>query len=162
MRSLAGKASADKRKQNQQVLTSVDTSQQSSTNPTVSVSGIVSVNEEYLYIIFEEFRKAYQGTKRGQSEELKNLKKHKDWKEVIPELLPNYQKQQQALTEKRNKNEFVPPPKNLKTYINQRCWTEVIGSDEPEIKRKPVNKIDLSKLSYAELHTLDPKDQFNL
>lgn len=48
-RSAAGRASADKRKQNQQVLTSVDKSQQAATNSTVNdtvnVNGNVTVND---------------------------------------------------------------------------------------------------------------------
>lgn len=48
-RSEAGKLSAVKRaEQKQQVLTSVDTSQQPSTNPTVNVTGIVTVNDNVI------------------------------------------------------------------------------------------------------------------
>lgn len=44
-RSLAGQASAKKRKQNQQVLTSVENDQQTPTNSTVTVNGNVKVKE---------------------------------------------------------------------------------------------------------------------
>jgi len=44
-RSEAGKASAEKRQQNQQVLTSVESVEQTSTNPTVIVNDIVNVTD---------------------------------------------------------------------------------------------------------------------
>lgn len=78
--------------------------------------------------LFEAFRKAYRGTKRGLDTEFSNFKKkHKDWKQVAPLLLPAYEKQLEQLDQKKAIGAFVPQPKNLQTYINQRCWEEEIS-----------------------------------
>jgi hypothetical protein len=76
---------------------------------------------------FEEFRQAYPGVKRGLETEFKDLKKHKDWKQIIP-LLQNALRQQYHAREKNRENgHFVPEWKHLKTYINQRGWEEEIS-----------------------------------
>lgn len=81
---------------------------------------------------FEKFRKAYKGTKRGLGTEFDNFrKKHKDWREVLPHLLDDYLRQEQAREANRLAGAFVPQPKNLSTYINQRCWEEEIIVQSP-------------------------------
>lgn len=76
-------------------------------------------------ITFERFRKAYKGTKRGLKTEFDNFKKKtKDWREVLPTLLPAYERQQAIKQEAVSKGCFVPQEKNLQTYLNQRCWEE--------------------------------------
>jgi len=59
-RSEAGKASAEKRKQKQQMLTSVESVEQSSTNPTVNVNDNVNVNvnvnDNVINNIYREFK----------------------------------------------------------------------------------------------------------
>lgn len=73
--------------------------------------------------MFDKFRKAYKGTKRGLQTEFTNFKKkHKDWREVLPILLPSYQAQQTKREQALRQGCFVPQEKNLSTYINQRCW----------------------------------------
>lgn len=79
-----------------------------------------------LILIFDEFRKAYPGVKRGLDTELKTLKKHKDWKTVIPQLESLLKSQHYAREENRKKGNFVPEWKHLQTYINQRGWEEQI------------------------------------
>lgn len=77
---------------------------------------------------FDVFRKVYPGTKRGLTTEFENFRrKHKDWREVIPLLLPaaNAYAEQTRGTPK----EFI---KHLQTWINNRCW-------ETEYQQ-PVNK----------------------
>lgn len=73
---------------------------------------------------FEIFRKEYRGSKRGLDEEFKCLQKHKDWMSVCEIILQNYKHQLSLRELKRAKGEFIPPYKNLKTYLNNRCWTE--------------------------------------
>lgn len=76
--------------------------------------------------IFEDFRKVYLGTKRGCKVEFENFKKkHKDWKEVLPNLKPAYERQVEA---KKSQRGSIDPryEKHLQTYINQRCWEEEI------------------------------------
>lgn len=77
--------------------------------------------------IFDEFRKAYPGKKRGLDTEFMNFKKkHKDWQSVITILLPAalaYAEQT-----KNTPKEYI---KHLQTWINQRCWeTEYDTSDD--------------------------------
>jgi hypothetical protein len=79
--------------------------------------------------LFESFRKLYPGTKRGNDTELNTFKKHKDWLKILPTLLGAVQAQISKREEDRKAGKFVPEWKNLKTWINQRCWEEVIQSE---------------------------------
>ena len=77
--------------------------------------------------MFDEFRRVYRGTKRGLRTEFDNFrKKHKDWREVLEHILGDYMHQIQILDANREAGAFVPHPKNLQTYINQRCWEDEI------------------------------------
>jgi uncharacterized protein YdaU (DUF1376 family) len=108
----------------------------------------VKANYEYEYedeidnnidyfIVFDNFRKLYPGTKRGNETELENLKrKHKDWKKIIPILLGSLEYQINKKEDKILKGEFVPEWKNLQTWINQRCWEEEIKFNENGNQRK--------------------------
>ena len=74
-------------------------------------------------IVFDEFRKKYPGTKRGNSTEYENFcKKHRDHSTVLPLLLPALINQSAWRLEMSGKGKFVPEWKNLQTWINQRCW----------------------------------------
>jgi hypothetical protein len=74
---------------------------------------------------FNVFRKLYPGTKRGNETEFENfIKKHKDWKEVIPILYSKLKQQIEFRNKKESVNQFVPDWKHLQTWINQRCWEE--------------------------------------
>jgi hypothetical protein len=77
--------------------------------------------------IFENFRLAYPGVKRGFATEFKDFKKHKDWREVLPQLEQALKQQYYAREENRKNGTFVPEWKHLKTYINQRGWEEEIN-----------------------------------
>lgn len=102
----------------------------------VSVSVSVTVSEE----IFNNFRLLYPGTKLGNKTEFDNLrKKHKDWNEVVPLLLPALNNQITARMKKTESKLFVPEWKNLSTWINKRCWEEEIESVKPKPKIKPFN-----------------------
>lgn len=84
---------------------------------------------------FEEFRLLYTGVKPGEEEALKILKKHKDWKQVIPLLRPAFEKEELWRKDGISKGEFRPPPKHLQTWLNQRCWQQEFGhivEKEPE------------------------------
>jgi hypothetical protein len=80
---------------------------------------------------FEEFRKAYPGTKRGLRREFIDFKKKlpKNYKEIIPLLFPAIQKQISIRKLKLENKEFVPEWKHLKTWLNQECWEEEISID---------------------------------
>lgn len=80
---------------------------------------------------FDIFRKSYPGTKKGLETEFQNFtKKHKDWKEVVFDLkaILDCQKNQRDTLAKSE--QFVPPWKNLQTWINQRCWEEEMPVSE--------------------------------
>jgi|SRR5690606_1135846 uncharacterized protein YdaU (DUF1376 family) len=87
---------------------------------------------------FEKFRKVYPGTKRGLDTEFKILQKHKDWREIIPILLPSLERQHEVRQFKKDRGEFVPNWKNLQTYLNQRSWEEnkevFIEADSNQLK----------------------------
>jgi len=81
---------------------------------------------------FEIFRKSYPGSKRGLNTEYSNFqKKHKDWKEIISILSEKLNYQLQSRKMKRNAGGFIPEWKNLQTWINQRCWEEIISIETP-------------------------------
>ena len=94
-------------------------------------------------MVFEEFRKSYPGTKRGLEIEYENFrKKNKNWKEILPQLLPSLQNQHFARLEKAKKGGFVPEWKNMATWINQKCWEEEIvvnniGNETIRTNNKP-------------------------
>lgn len=89
-------------------------------------------NDELL--IFDTFRKKYQGTKLGNETEFKNFKKHSDWKIVLPNLITALNSQISNRDKKKQNNQFVPEWKNLKTWINQRCWEEDLEPIKQENK----------------------------
>lgn len=72
---------------------------------------------------FDTFRKAYPGTKRGLKTEFGNFKKkHKDFREVTPKLMPALEALKEWRTKAKEKGVFVPGYANLQTWINQRRW----------------------------------------
>lgn len=77
---------------------------------------------DILELEFEKFRKLYKGTKRGHDTELKVLKKHKDWREVIPQLVPLYEGQLLWREKAKKAGIFVPEHAHLQTWLNQRRW----------------------------------------
>ncbi len=129
----AGKRSAEQRKATkiqrdlttvERKATSVDSRVRNST-VNVSVNDNVNVNEKYK-TMFEGFRKLYPGTKRGLDTEYENMqKKHKDYKDIIPDLEKIIMNQIRFKNEQKAKGEFVPQWKNLQTWINKRSWEEV-------------------------------------
>ena len=102
-------------------------------------------NEE---LVFDRFRKAYRGTKRGLETEFTNFKKkHKDWKQVLPNLLVMYERQCSLKDEARQRGCFVAQEKNLQTYINQRCWEEEPQFSDPQRQQK---ETVLDKMKFAD------------
>lgn len=80
--------------------------------------------------MFEEFRKKYPGNKRGLKTELGLLvKKHKDWRDIIPLLNKAIDVENRKRKEAKDSDSFYPNPKNLQTYINNRAWEAF--ADEP-------------------------------
>jgi len=95
-------------------------------------------NLNILKAEFEIFRVNYPGTKKGLDTEFANFqKKHKDWKDIVPQLDGYLSKQIESRAINKANGVFVPQWKNLQTYINQRAWEEVI----------PVSKVGISLTS---------------
>lgn len=81
--------------------------------------------------IFEEFRRAYQGKKRGHDTEFYFfIAQNKDWREVLPKLSLAVTRENVLREQARSLNKFFPEPKNLQTYLNgkNRAW-EVFVDD---------------------------------
>lgn len=86
-------------------------------------------NEEHQ--MFEEFRKAYQGKKRGHDTEFDFfIKQNKDWREVLPMLGYAIEKENALREQSRAMRKFFPEQKNMQTYLNgkNRSW-EVYTED---------------------------------
>lgn len=93
--------------------------------------------KDELFCQFETFAKEYKNlcgkhTVSG----IKTLfndfvKRHKDWKTVIPMLMPALHLEDQARKNAAARKEFYPMPKNLSTYLGKQraweVWTEDIG-----------------------------------
>jgi len=88
-------------------------------------------SENEYEIEFEIFRKNYPGTKRGLDTEFKTFQKHKDWKQVLPELDERLSRQIEVRAINKQNGVFVPEWKNLQTYLNQRAWEEEMMIIEP-------------------------------
>ena len=75
--------------------------------------------------MFEAFRKAYKGTKRGFKVEFDNFKKkhQSDWKEIVPKLMPALENMEAWRKEQQQAGQFVPPYAMLQTWLNQQRWT---------------------------------------
>jgi hypothetical protein len=103
---------------------------------------------------FNIFRKEYLGTKKGNNSEFDNfIKKHKDWRDVLPLLLPRLQYQIEAREVRNEKKLFVPAWKNLQTWINQRCWEEEIAVNN-NTKYETINRNNKGGAEPGELASL--------
>ena len=72
---------------------------------------------------FDQFRKAYKGTKRGLQVEFDNLQcKYKNWREIIPLLMPALEREMVWREKMQAAGQFVPQWAHLQTYINQQRW----------------------------------------
>lgn len=92
------------------------------TLPSSTSSSTSSSNKEYMSI-FDQARKLFRGTKRGNQTEFNNFtKKHKDWEEKLPLLKPAIENQ---ILWREQDNRYW---KNFQTWINQSCWEEERGA----------------------------------
>ncbi len=99
---------------------------------------------------FDKARKLWPGVKRGCNTELSYLKsKHRDWAKVIPLMYSAIEQQIIRHDQKANayRPEFVPPWKNFKTWLFNRCWEETEGTevDPKEEERKERMAIEREK-----------------
>jgi len=113
-------------------LTSFNIVQHRSTKSTVTVNVNDNViSKENKKKIFEDFRKGYPGTKRGLNTEFEDFcKKHEDWEDVVEKLSPSLKNEILDRSSKSQKHEFIPPWKNLKTWLYNRCWEQEFNAPE--------------------------------
>ncbi len=91
-------------------------------------------NEEHQ--MFEDFRKAYQGKKRGHDTEFNFfIAQNKDWREVLPKLSLAVTKENVLREQARSLNKFFPEPKNLQTYLNgkNRAWEVFLDDSDNDL-----------------------------
>ncbi len=103
--------------------------------------------------IFDSFRKNYPGTKQGLETEFKRLVKHSDYKLIIPFLNETLSLQKKNRDAKKLSGGFVPPWKNLGTWINQRCWEEEMAKDETPAKAQKTFTSEDPNKEYFELYS---------
>lgn len=118
-------------------------------NPNVTPNKNDKKEKNNISVIFENFRQQYPGSKRGLNPELDNfLKKNKS--ETVELLLPALQIEITHKEKLLQANQFVAGWKNLKTWINDKCWTQ----EFPEVKK--VSEVKVKSLQ-NEFQINEPK-----
>lgn len=90
--------------------------------------------------VFDAFRYAYPGIKRGLETEFNHFKKkNPNWKEILPQLMPALANQKTWRPEMTSVGMFVPDWRWLKTWIHQRGWEDQkpVIIHRPQFKRAP-------------------------
>lgn len=104
---------------------------------------------------FEVFRKAYPGRKRGHDTEFDAFKrKHKNWREIVPMLLPALQRLIAYTEAKKAAGEWTASYANLSTWLYQARWEEEL----PEVKQQAASTEQPKTASKADY---DEDDSFN-
>lgn len=82
--------------------------------------------------MFEDFRKAYPGRKRGHATELDAFKrKHKNWTSIVPLLMPALQRLLAHNEAAQANGQFVPSFANLSTWLYQARWEDELPEIAP-------------------------------
>jgi len=90
--------------------------------------------------IFDTARRYYPDRKRGLNTEFDNfVRKHKDWREVLPLIEPAI-KNQIVWRLSAPVGTFVPHWKNFQTWINRRCWEEELPPHTTKTSKQVVIK----------------------
>ena len=72
---------------------------------------------------FEDFRQHYPGIKRGFDKEFDNFKKkHHNWKDLLPLLVPAVDRLIAYTEQRRARGEWVAEYPHLQTWLNQSRW----------------------------------------
>ena len=102
--------------------------------------------------MFEDFRKAYHGSKRGHDVELDNLKKKNPttWRTIIPLLMPALLRMEEWRTAQAAAGGFVPEYAMMQTWINQKRWDyEYPATTTPKAKAAPVVQAPPTEEDYS-------------
>ena len=74
-------------------------------------------------VVFDAFRLSFPGTKRGLKTELEAFLKKND-SEIVLLLIPALEREKSHRAKLAKLKEFVPPWKNLSTWIYRKCWEQ--------------------------------------
>lgn len=104
-----------------------------------------AISDSELKLEFDKFRCMFRGVgKRGLDVEWANFKKrHKNYAEIVPRLVPLYSKYAEWRDYMTAKKEFVPTHKVFSTYINNSCWEEEYGDFVSLGDSEPTDKPDV-------------------
>ncbi|MCD8178066.1 MAG: hypothetical protein LUE98_11840 [Tannerellaceae bacterium] len=113
---------------------------------------------------FATFFKAWpkDGNKRSKETEWNDFKrKHKDYLSVSFVLLPAIEKEKEWREHCRQNNLFLPTMKNMKTWLNQRCWEQTHPEIPTETKQEKlytyeafVNLVTQGKARFEDYETV--------
>lgn len=99
-----------------------------------------SFTKANLEKMFEDFRVAYKGRKRSFKLEFENfVKKNKDWREVVPKLMPALEKMESWRVEAKKVGKFVPEYAMLQTWINQSRWE--VEHEDLHVEQEQVGEV---------------------
>ena len=109
------------------------------------------LNDEIIEL-FDQFRRAFPGTKRGLDAELGNLKKkYRNWRELVPLFMPALEKALAWRQEMTDTGQFVPAWPYLRTWINDRRWeNEYQPVEHPKERLSPETSQVDSDLSHKD------------
>jgi general stress protein YciG len=82
-------------------------------------------------VLFEEFRKAYPGTKQGHDAAWARFRRKagRDHKEIAHKLMPALEREQAHRDRVKTAGAFLEPWKHLSTWINNHCWDQEFATD---------------------------------
>lgn len=113
-----------------------------SNNTNTALRAEAKEREQRAISLFEEFRKAYPGTKRGHETELKTFRKHKDWMDVAEILMDRLTAEIEDRKTRRKLTAWEAQWKHLQTYLNGRFWEAYENANAEKVE--VVRKLDLS------------------
>lgn len=102
--------------------------------------------------MFEFFHKSYKGKKRGLETELKVLRKHKDWRDVLSLLRQAHQNEVISRRKALELEQFVPDYQHMQTWLNQRSW-EKFSQDEEAKEEVPLHIIDAFRQGLGHMYS---------
>jgi len=136
-------------------------SEQSDSSPN-SPSQAEAEAEAYKYTtIFDTARKKYPGTKRGNETEFNNFqKKHADWEQALPLLLPAVEMQAAQWRSDATLKKYIP---HFQTWINQRRWEQADGPDDTDRKQAVARALEAKReemrREYGSYYQSKPPDE---
>jgi len=87
-----------------------------------------------LFSVFSAFVSKYPGTKRSAETEWREVRKHKDYRAVIPILQERLDKIIAAKNKAKQEGEFTPEFPHLRKWLSKRYWEEESGVERKRIK----------------------------